>query len=193
MQLLCRINKMAKAFLDPQLKIDHRKQQTELKLFNALVQKYRSGATFEQIKIKELCQMAGVSRATFYRHHQELTDVIVVQFLILIANFERQIDELEQIDFVNSSAVIVTTIYANLELIKMMQWSDIQPQIQSLFSGTALQILILRDYSKVTQNFVSDFLGKTILNFAQQIAMAVEPITPAVALKLYRLLLPNSL
>ncbi|MFC6171818.1 hypothetical protein [Loigolactobacillus jiayinensis] len=184
---------MAKGFLYQPVKIDQRKHQSEVKLFNALARKYRSGATFKQIAITEFCRSAGVSRATFYRHHQTLTDIIVVQFLIVIAGFERQIDTLTQADFANSSQIVVATIYTNLELIKMVPWSGAQAQVQALLSGTAQQILMLRDHPKATQNFVSGFLGAAILNFALQIATVQEPITKATALKLYQQLLPNSL
>ncbi|BAP85764.1 transcriptional regulator [Paucilactobacillus hokkaidonensis JCM 18461] len=190
---MCLINKMAKIFLDPQIKIDKRKEETELKLFDALKVRYQSEAVFDEIKINDLCQNASISRATFYRHHQNIGDVIVVQFLIEIAKFKQQIDDLEQLDFTNASTVIVDMIYANIELFKMMKWGNVQAEIQSLFSGTALQILILRDYSKQTRNFISDFLGTTILSFAQQIAQAPDSIAKTEGLRLYRLLIPNNL
>lgn len=190
---MCLINKMAKIFLDPQIKIDKRKEETELKLFDALKGRYQSEAVFDEIKINDLCQSAGISRATFYRHHQNIGDVIVVQFLIEITKFKQQIDALEQLDFTNASTVIVDMIYANIELFKMMKWGNVQAEIQSLFNGTALQILILRDYSKQTRNFISDFLGTTILGFAQQIAQAPDSIEKTEGLRLYRLLIPNNL
>jgi len=163
------------------------------KLLNALSFEYKKGMDFDKLEIKQFCQDAGVSRATFYRHHQDLTDVVVVQFLIVIAEFKKQIDATEKIDFDNASEIVINTIYDNLELIKILQWSNLQPKIQPLFSGMTRQILMLREYNKIKQEFVSEFLANAILDFAQQIALAQEPIDRSEALELYRLLIPNHL
>ncbi|WPC17747.1 hypothetical protein N6G94_01615 [Pediococcus inopinatus] len=184
---------MAKMFLDAQFKIDKRKQQTESKLIQTLKQKWQEGIDFDQIEIKALCESAGVSRATFYRHHQGIEDVVMVQFLMAISEFEQKIDALNRVNFENGSITVIDVIYANLDLIKMVKWSHMQDKIQDLFGGTALKILISRDYSKEAKNFISEYLGTAIFNFAQQIADAKEPMQKAEALKLYRLLLPNRL
>ncbi|AMV61969.1 hypothetical protein ADU72_0202 [Pediococcus damnosus] len=184
---------MAKIFLDAQFKIDKRKQQTEAKLIQALKQKWQDGTQFNQIDIKDLCESANVSRATFYRHHEGIEDVVFVQFLIAISEFEQKIDVLNRVNFENGSITIVDMIYANLDLFKMVKWSHMQIKVQALFSGTALKILISRDYSKEAKHFISDYLGTAILNFAQRVADAKEPITKAEALRLYRLLLPSRL
>ncbi|GAX05028.1 hypothetical protein IWT25_00330 [Secundilactobacillus pentosiphilus] len=62
-----------------------------------------------------------------------------------------------------------------------------------MLSGTAQQILILRDYPIARRQFVSEFLGGAILHFAQEIAAAPEPIPQAEVLELYRMLIPNNL
>lgn len=184
---------MARAFLNNPVKIDRRKHRTHAKLFNAIVEKYQTGADFKQIEIKEFCQSAGVSRATFYRHYQNIADVIVVHFLIVISDFEKQIDALQQPNFENSSQVVVSEIENNLELIKLVSWSGTQKKVQSVLSGTAQQILILRDYPIARRQFVSDFLGGAILHFAQEITESPEPIPQAEVLELYRMLIPNNL
>lgn len=184
---------MARAFINQPVKIDQRKQRSHARLFNAIVAKYQAGTDFKQIEIKEFCKSAGVSRATFYRHYQNIADVIVVHFLIVISDFEKQIDALQQSNFENSSQVVVSEIENNLELIKLVSWSGTQKKVQSVLSGTAQQILILRDYPIAKRQFVSEFLGGAILNFAQQIAEAPEPTSQAEALDLYRLLIPNNL
>lgn len=117
----------------------------------------------------------------------------MVQFLMAISEFEQKIDALNRVNFENGSITVIDVIYANLDLIKMVKWSHMQDKIQDLFGGTALKILISRDYSKEAKNFISEYLGTAIFNFAQQIADAKEPMQKAEALKLYRLLLPNRL
>ncbi|WP_367369380.1 hypothetical protein [Pediococcus ethanolidurans] len=184
---------MAKVFLSSKMKIDRRKQRSQAKLFEALIQKYQDNVKFDQIEVKEFCEMANVSRATFYRHHQDLTDIIEVQFLIVIADFEQQMDALKQVNFTNTSSVIITEIYANLELFKLVKWSAIHEKVQALFSGVVRQILILRDYDKPRQQFISEFLGNAILNFAEQIASAPKLMPQTEALNLYRRLLPAQL
>lgn len=184
---------MVRAFLNNPVKIDQRKQRSHAKLFDAIVAKYQAGVPFEQIEIKAFCQEAGVSRATFYRHYQNLADVIVVHFLIVIADFEQQIDELSEANFENSSQIVVSEMLQHLDLIKLVSWSDTRQAVQSVLSGTAQQILILRDYPVARRQFVSEFLGGALLNFAQEVAEAPKPIPAAEVLELYRVLIPNSL
>lgn len=184
---------MARAFLTNPVKIDQRKQRSHAKLFNAIVAKYRAGIPFKQIEIKTFCQEAGVSRATFYRHYQNLADVIVVHFLIVIADFDQRIDALPEPNFENSSHVVVSEIEENLDLIRLVSWSGTRQAVQSVLSGTAQQILILRDYPVARRQFISEFLGGALLNFAQEVAEAPEPMSESEVLELYRLLIPSSL
>lgn len=184
---------MSRAFLSMPFKIDQRKQRSQTKLYQALVRAYQSGAAFDQIEIKAFCHSAGVSRATFYRHHQNLTDIIVVQFLILIADFKQQIDALAQVDFTSGSAVVVKLLTSNLTLMKLVWWSHSQAQIQALFCGTAQQVLSLRDVAQDHQQFVANFVGGAVFNFGQQLAQAQPALSLAEAQALYRLLMPAKL
>ncbi|EAG7127914.1 TetR/AcrR family transcriptional regulator, partial [Listeria monocytogenes] len=61
------------------LNVDLRTQKTQTKLYTVLERFYVEGRTFESISIKDLCEQARVSRATFYRHHEEIIQVIEVQ------------------------------------------------------------------------------------------------------------------
>lgn len=184
---------MARAFLNNPIKIDQRKQRSHEKLFRAVMAEYRAGVPFKQIEIKAFCQDAGVSRATFYRRYKDLADVIVVHFLIVIADLKQQIDALSQPNFENSSQIVVSEIEANLDLVRLVAWSGSQQAVQSVLSGTAQQILILRDYPASKRQFISQFLGAAILNFAQEVSDSPEPLSGAEVLGLYRLLIPNSL
>lgn len=175
------------------MKIDKRKQRSEAKLFQALAQEYRQGTPFAQIEVSQLCQLAGVSRATFYRHHETIEDVLIVEFLILITEFEQRIDQLEQVDFTSGSAVLIGLVYDRLELLRMVKWSNTYDQVTSLITGAVQTILRLRDYNEVERPFISNFVGTAVLNFALQIAQAVEPMPQVDALKLFRLLMPSHL
>ncbi|WP_461212796.1 hypothetical protein [Lacticaseibacillus sp. GG6-2] len=182
---------MAKAFLNEPFHIDQRKHRSHVRLYTALVKQYQAGSDFADIEVKALCERAGVSRATFYRHHQQLADVIVVQMLIVIADFERQVDALTQVDFTTTSAIVVAEIQANLELMRLVTWSASEARIQDLFSGTTQKILILRDYPPAHRRFVADFLGGAVLNFAR--LLATTPVSDTEALMLYRELFPHTL
>lgn len=184
---------MARAFLNPQIKIDQRKQKSEARLYAALVENYHQGTTFDRIEISQLCEQAGVSRATFYRHHEALSDVILVQFLIMISEFQQQIDDLKQVDFNSGSTVVVNVIYEHLELFKVLHWSKLESQVAPLITGAVQQILRLRDYAQTEQIFISQFVGVAVLNFAEQVALDSTPVNKTIALKLFRLLIPERL
>ncbi len=182
---------MAKNYLVEQPKIDRRANNTQIKLYQALKKYYFEGIPFKKIQVKQLCQTAAVSRATFYRHHQNIQDIFTIQLLIMITQFEKKIDELQVLNYETGSNVVVNTIYANLDLLQLMQWSGTEKSGQKIVSGAIIRILILREFDDVNRNFIADYLGAAILKFAFQISQAQEKLPKEQALKLYRLLVPK--
>lgn len=55
---------------------------------------YLEGRTFESISIKDLCEQAQISRATFYRHHEEIIQIIEVQILRTMQYFSLEFDQI---------------------------------------------------------------------------------------------------
>ncbi|KRM72977.1 TetR/AcrR family transcriptional regulator [Lacticaseibacillus brantae] len=184
---------MAKAFLTQPLEIDQRKIRTEAKLLAALVSLRQQAKAFKEITVQDLCQQAHVSRATFYRHHDNIADVIIVAVLTAINEFQLQVDQIPTINFEIGSSLLIEALYQHLNLFALIPWSQTHAQVENLFGGAAQQILRLREKSQVTQRFVSQFIGRTILDFNIQIATSSQLPDQTEALALFRLLIPNRL
>ncbi len=71
------------------LNIDLRAQKTQTKFYTVIENYYLTGRSFESISIKELCAKADVSRATFYRHHEEIIQIVEVQLLRNMQQFSK--------------------------------------------------------------------------------------------------------
>jgi len=177
---------MAKAFLNQPLNIDQRKLKTEAKLYQALLELHQTGIAFNKISIQQLCERAQVSRATFYRHHDTIADVIMVASLTFINQYQQQVDAQSDINFDSGSQLLVALLYTQFDLFQLIAWSQLQTRIAAVFAGAVQQTLRLRDNSSPEQRFISQFLGTAILNFNLQVATSPEPITQTTALKLFR-------
>lgn len=189
----CLTAKMARNLLDRQLKIDNRQHVTQKKLLTGLQAAYDRGTPFEQLTVSALCIQSNVSRETFYRHHQDIGDIIAIQFLIVMRTFDQQIDALSVLSFESASNVVVRLILDNRALFQLVIWSNTADRVQDIFSGTALQVLMARDFTKTTRTFISTFLGREILNFSLQVTEAPTPLSFDQTRRLYRLLMPREL
>jgi len=185
--------KMAKAFLTQPLNIDRRKRQSEAKLFQALIRDEQTQTAFGQITVQQLCHEAHVSRATFYRHHDSISDVIMVECFAVVYELQQSIDEHHQIDFAIGSQLLIDVLYQHLDLFRLVTWSHTVTQVEALFSGIVQQVLRLQDEQLPMQRFISRFLGTAILNFSVQVATGSETLPKSEALSLFRLLMPKSL
>ncbi len=138
---------MTKEFISTPVNIDPRKRRTQAKLLQALTQLQEDDAVFDQLEVKAVCAQAGVSRATFYRNHIDLRDIIIVQFILMMETFERQIDALAQVNYATASAVVIDLMQANRDVIRLVEWSGTQQRVTAIIGGTVQRILILRDYT----------------------------------------------
>ncbi|KRL80808.1 hypothetical protein [Secundilactobacillus paracollinoides] len=184
---------MARNLLDRQLKIDNRQHVTQKKLLTGLQAAYDRGTPFEQLTVSALCTQSNVSRATFYRHHQDIGDIIAIQFLIVMRTFDQQIDALSVLSFESASNVVVRLILDNRALFQLVIWSNTADRVQDILSGTALQVLMARDFTETTRTFISTFLGREILNFSLQVTEAPTPLSFDQTRRLYQLLMPREL
>lgn len=182
---------MEKVFLNEPVKINRRKQRTEEKLYNALLAAYQDQDDFNRIEIKAFCERAGVSRATFYRLHPNLADVLLAQFVRLISRLAQQINALNQVDFESWSTVAVSEIEDHLVLFKLVKWAGVQESVEALLSETILKGMAENGCSTANQQFVSQFIGSSLLQFARQVAENPTPLTRCQTLALYRRLMPK--
>lgn len=70
--------------------MDRRTAYTKKVIKNALY-KLLQGNTLEHITVKEICQEAGINRATFYRHYDDLYD--------LFGSLERELLDVSTMDY----------------------------------------------------------------------------------------------
>jgi len=180
---------MPKHFLNTPVQIDARKLQTQARLLAALIEIQDSGRPFTALTVSQLCQQANVSRATFYRHHKTIQDVIAVGAFDLLFGFERTVDAKPGMNFTEGSALLVNLIHENRAFFNLVIWSQNQPLITSIFVGEVEKIMLNADNSPSNQRFISQFLGTAILNFALQVAQ--NPVNESETLRLFRLLIPD--
>lgn len=71
-------------------KEDLRVRRTKKVLFDAFTE-LMSNKTFDEITINELCEAAGVRRATFYKHYADKFDFLTAYTHILRDNFDKSV------------------------------------------------------------------------------------------------------
>ncbi|BBM21975.1 uncharacterized protein SN13T_2011 [Lactiplantibacillus plantarum] len=77
------------------MQIDQRTHLTHRKLMIALQAHFAAQMPFNKLTVKQLCHDAHVGRATFYRHHQDIADIIVVEYLITLQELGHALNNLE--------------------------------------------------------------------------------------------------
>ena len=70
-------------------KEDLRVRRTKKALFDAFLQMV-SERPFDEITVNELCDVAGIRRATFYKHYSDKFDFLTAYTRVLRDNFDRQ-------------------------------------------------------------------------------------------------------
>lgn len=181
---------MPKILLDTQLKIDARTIETQKKLYAALIHFYEEKHSFTELTVTQVCHYAHVGRTTFYRHHQDLTDIITVQLLILINDFHQRIDSVTTLNFETGSQAIVTEIRNNPLLFQLMGWSQSTDLMVHILSGEVLNILNIREHDFDHQPILATLLAQNILNFALTISTHPEFNFEQVQ-QLFNLTIPN--
>ncbi|WP_054663700.1 hypothetical protein [Lacticaseibacillus camelliae] len=182
---------MPKIQLASGMHIDARSANSQVKMLTALQRLHAEGIAFESLKIGKFCQYAGVSRATFYRHHQDLQDILAVELLKQIGAFEHRVDQRTIMDFQNGSALIVSALLDARRLWQLIVWAHAEDRARSLMIGAVQRVLITRDYPSADRTFISEWLGTALLTFALQTAQVEPAMPPAKALSLYRTLIPD--
>ncbi|WP_246438655.1 TetR/AcrR family transcriptional regulator [Listeria portnoyi] len=73
--------------------MDLRVQKTQTKLYSAVAALFYQNGTSDSITVQELCTQTGVSRATFYRHHEKMVQIIELQVLRKMQEFSIAFDQ----------------------------------------------------------------------------------------------------
>lgn len=151
------------------LNVDLRTQKTQTKLYTILERFYVEDRTFESISIKDLCEQARVSRATFYRHHEEIIQVIEVQILRTMQYFSLEKENIQRL--------ILRTIQKNPLLFQVIFWSRAENIFIDVVSGEILRISLLKEVSFSDSHFIPNCFARMILSLAVEIQQSNKDYT----------------
>lgn len=112
--------------------MDLREKKTKRNIKNAFIE-LRSGKPLERITIKELVELAEISKATFYLHYRDIYDLSDHLQKELIQNILQTLDQPE-LFLTDTTAFTAALFYA---------FSEHQSMIEILFSGSQSAVLPL--------------------------------------------------
>jgi len=101
--------------------------------------------SFDEISITELAKVAGISRMTFYRHYQNITDVLTSEMTAMI-------DEL-------TTKLNITTVVRHEELVFSMQFLKDH--------GDFIKILVLAQQQDLLRDNIAQVLARLSANKKQ--------------------------
>lgn len=112
--------------------MDLREKKTKRNIKNAFIE-LRSGKPLERITIRELVELAEISKATFYLHYRDIYDLSDHLQKELIQNILQTLDQPE-LFLTDTTAFTAALFYA---------FSEHQSMIEILFSGSQSAVLPL--------------------------------------------------
>lgn len=184
---------MTKLILNNQLHIDRRTHNTQCKLIAALQATLDTHQPFERLTVKQLCLDAHVGRATFYRHHQDIEDIITIEYLIALQQLGQALNTLPTPSYAAISGAIVTTINEHPKLPQLATWAHCQDRVIPLEVGFAQNLLTnLAIYPK-QRHFMADYLGNCLHQFALQVSTTQPALSKTETYRLFIQLIPNLL
>lgn len=101
--------------------MDLREKKTKRSLHNAFLA-IRAKKPLEKITIKELCEQAEISKATFYLHYRDIYDLSEKMQLEVIENIIRYVNDPRDLMYepTNSSKKLIEGFYANRSFINIL-------------------------------------------------------------------------
>ncbi|MBC1501259.1 helix-turn-helix transcriptional regulator [Listeria weihenstephanensis] len=153
------------------LNIDLRVQKTQTKLYGVLAGFFHDGRAFESITVQDLCAEAGVSRATFYRHHEWISQIIEVQILRKLREFSVRFDQ-EKLLRENVVRLVVEMVQNNRELFQIIEWSRMESGFVEIISGEFLRIGLLLGAEFTHEQFARNYLARMILELGLEVGLA---------------------
>lgn len=97
-------------------------EKTEDSIKRALIELYRKKGTINKITVKELCEVANISRSTFYLHYNDLISIFESVGEKFVESLKRMVIELSKkrpTDFSNYFKEIFRLLEESSELIKI--------------------------------------------------------------------------
>lgn len=184
---------MTKIQINNEITIDHRTHQTHIKLYKALCDSFLNHEEFKTITVKQLCQDSKVGRATFYRHHNNIMDIISVEYLIVIRELGDRLNSLSNANYMAIADATVRTILKHPLLPQLVSWANCRDQIISLEVGMVRQVLMNFQIKQRDLNFISTYTGNCIHQISLQL-VSMQPFPHQdYALELFSKLIPNIL
>lgn len=184
---------MSTLHLEPAVRIDRRTHHTQLKLQAALSQLQAAGQPFATLTVSQLCAVAGVGRATFYRHHQDIADVLTVAYLMALQTARTQLNALPNVTYVALAQTAVTSMLAHPELPQLVTWAGAEDRIIPVLTGLVQQVLTALAAVPQRRRFVATYLGTSLYQFSRQLAAERPALDRRQAFQLFVQLVPNVL
>ncbi len=184
---------MTKIIMNNQMQIDQRTHLTHRKLMIALQAHFAAQMPFNKLTVKQLCHDAHVGRATFYRHHQDIADIIVVEYLITLQELGHALNNLENPTYATIAGAVITTMRAHLDLPQLAAWAHCADRVLPLETGFAQQLLTALAIQAPHQHFIATFLGHSCHQFAWQLATTQHALNRIETYRLFIQLVPNVL
>lgn len=134
------------------------KQLIPLSLYHLMLKK-----NFEDISIKDICEKAGVSRMSFYRHYSSKEDIFILYCDETFDAFFQEISSLEDIDTKKMINLFFIAIKKNAREIKMLQKANreflLLSQFEQYFSYLASKMIYFNIISKTDSPFTIPFIA----------------------------------
>jgi len=108
--------------MDKSIKKYRNYEKTEKAIKNALIKLYKEKRSITKITVKELCEVANISRSTFYLHYNDLISVFESVGDTFVKSLEKMITELAKdfkFDFYPYLQTIFTMINESNHLLKI--------------------------------------------------------------------------
>ncbi|MTV82661.1 TetR/AcrR family transcriptional regulator [Secundilactobacillus folii] len=138
-----------------------RVQQTEEKLYQALLSFKSKGVDYQALTIKQLAEKAGISRQTFYRHYQDKDDIISLR----IHNFKlKMISQFRQTTLTPEVMMKMLLTYwsKHRSFFELIEWANLGRIFISNISYMNHKIMAMNNVSHLNDEIITDsYAGAT--------------------------------
>lgn len=149
-------------------KVDVRIKYTRMWTFEALV-KLLELKDFKKIKISEIIDKAGISRATFYRNFSTKDDIVKIRVQTMFASFYEELVSKYKIDGVQDEQVLVSTFFKKVDEEEKVIETVIKSNLEYLMiEGISEVIYYYKDQfykriktSKITEEYTMDIVASS--------------------------------
>ena len=136
------------------MKEDARVIRTKEKLFGTFI-KLLSKKTFEEITINEICLLADIRRATFYKHFSDKYDFLAGLTRYLRSNFENKFDAQVNLSKLDKSEYYFEYLRAVVDFINKNE-AIIDLIFNSNISATLVSVVVEENYIRTKEKLDED-------------------------------------